>query len=292
MNEPRSRRLQCNGIDLRLHEWTPAGAPVAVAILLHGLQDDGRSFDLVAPALTAAGLSVIAPDLRGFGDSARVPAGAYYHFADYVFDLADLVDQVSPRAPVFLVGHSMGGTVASLFAGAFPERVALLALLEGVGPPTMPDAISPDRFRMWITDVRDTRARQERTMSLDEATRRLAKNHPRVDDHVVRERAERLTRPAPTDPDRRVWSFDPLHRTTSPFGFCAERWKAHAVRITAPTLIVGGGTEGFHPEDEAARVSAIPCAKIVDLPGAGHMMHWTKPRELAALLIEFLNDNA
>ena len=292
MSEPTTQRVPCNGVELRVHEWAPAGAPLAVAILLHGFQDQGRSFDAVAPALAEAGLRVVAPDLRGFGDSARAPAGAYYHFPDYVFDLAELADRVSPGAPIFLVGHSMGGTIASLFAGAFPERVALLALLEGLGPPSMPDEVSPDRFRSWVTGVRDARARGERTMSLDEAVRRLGANHPRVDPDVVRLRAEQLTRPAPGDLERRVWSFDPLHRTTSPFGFSAERWKAHARRITAPTLVVGGGPEGFHPDDEAERVAAIAGAKVVELPGAGHMMHWTRPRELAALLVGHLRDNA
>ena len=261
-------------------------------VMLHGFQDGGRSFDLVAPSLANEGLHVFAPDLRGFGGSEWIPRGGYYHFADYVFDVADLIDAVSPGAPVVLVGHSMGGTVASMYAGTFPDRVALLALLEGVGPPAMPDSISPDRFKSWIEGVRATRARGDKTMSLDEAVRRLSQNHPQVPPEVLRLRAEQLTKEASDGSGRRVWGFDPLHRTTSPVAFAVERWKAHAARITAPTLIVGGGKTGFHPTDEAERIATIALHTHVEIEDAGHMMHWTRPERLAEILRDFVAQNA
>jgi len=289
VHAPAHRRLVCNGLELHVHEW-PAADARAACVLLHGFQDGGRSFDLVAPSLSRAGLHVFAPDLRGFGASARVPLGGYYHFPDYVFDVADLIDAVSPDAPIVLVGHSMGGTVASMYAGVFPERVALLALLEGVGPPAMPDAISPDRFKSWVEGVRAMRARADKTMSLDEAVRRLSTNHPHVPQHVIRLRAEQLTREV--EGGRRVWTFDPMHRTTSPAFFSVDRWKAHAARITAPTLIVGGGPLGFHPHDEAERVATIVHAKTTEIADAGHMMHWTRPEALAKILLDFVGKNS
>ena len=284
-------RVPANGLELHVNVWEarPGVAPRGVAVLLHGFQDVGASYDLVAPALADEGFRVCAPDLRGFGQSGRIAGGAYYHFPDYVFDVADLVDAISPDAPIFLVGHSMGGTIASMYAGTYPERVALLALLEGVGPPSMPDSVSPDRVRHWIDGVRKTRARPEKAMTFAEVLRRLSVGHPAVPEAVLQLRARQLAKQLGDD-DRWAWTFDPLHRTTSPISFGVSRWKAHAERITAPTLVVGGGSTGFHPEDEADRVATIANARRVDLEGAGHMMHWTQPEALAAALVAFVRD--
>jgi pimeloyl-ACP methyl ester carboxylesterase len=287
---PSSRRVRANGLELHVLEWAPPSdvaprARVPVCVLLHGYMDVAASFDEIAPSLARAGFRVIAPDQRGFGESGRVPEGGYYHFPDYVFDVADLVDAESPDAPVFLVGHSMGGNVAALYAGTLPERVAMLALLEGVGPPDFPDEVAPDRTRAWIEGVRKARERDEKPISLEVATRRLASNHPYVDRALLARRAEQLTRPV--GEDLRAWRFDPRHRTTSPYAFSVARWRAHAARISAPTLVVGGGSTGYHPPDEADRIATLARARIVELPGAGHMMHWTQPAALVRELLGF-----
>ena len=102
-------------------------------LLLHGFLDHGRSFGRVARAL-AQRYRVVAPDHRGHGLSGHVGAGGYYHFPDYVRDLHALYEPLEiERAAI--CGHSMGASIAVYFAGAFPERVAALALLDGVGPP-------------------------------------------------------------------------------------------------------------------------------------------------------------
>lgn len=299
--EPRSLRVVANALSLHVLAWEPpASAPprprAPVCVLLHGYMDAATSFDEIAPPLARAGFRVFAPDQRGFGHSARVPDGGYYHFPDYVFDAADLLDALSPGAPVFLIGHSMGGNVAALLAGALPERVAMLALLEGVGPPDFPDDLAPLRSRAWIEGVRKVRAKAERPFTLDDAARRLASNHPYVDRALLLRRAEQLSRPidaseleAGDDPAAglRRWRFDPRHRTTSPYAFSVARWRAHAAKIEAPTLIVGGGSTGYHPPDEADRIAVIARARVVELPDAGHMMHWTRPAALVRELLSF-----
>lgn len=260
-------------------------------MLVHGYMDAAGTWDRVAPALVAEGATVIAPDMRGFGDAPRAPCGSYYHFADYVFDLADVVDALSPERPVSLVGHSMGGTITTLFSGAFPERVARLAVLEGLGPPDNPFAAAPDRMRHWVEQVRRVRARSQDargtpTFTREEARRRLGLNHPHVAPEVLDHRLPHLVR---DEGEGRVsFRHDPLHRTTSPMPFFARSFVEFAKRVTCPVLFVSGGPTGFHPPDEEERLAAFAELERAEIEDAGHMMHWTRPDEVARVLGAFL----
>jgi pimeloyl-ACP methyl ester carboxylesterase len=289
---PVSRRIVANGLSHHVLEWSgalPGGAPLEgsapVVLLLHGFMDAAGTWDLVAPLLAATPMRVLAPDLRGFGDGARFPPGAYYHFPDYVFDVAELVDALAPGSAPIVVGHSMGGTVATLYAGAFPDRVSRVVLAEGVGPPDNRHEDVPDRMRAWIDQVRAVRARGERAVpSREEALRRLAANHPRVSPELLRTRLDALARDLP---DGGVaWKADPLHTTRSPMPFFAESFKAFARRVTCPVLFVSGGPAGWHPADEEDRLAAFPHVERAELD-AGHMMHWTRPDDFARLVRAF-----
>ncbi len=285
---PDSHKVFANGLDQHVLEWPSRGPTVGpTVLLLHGYMDAAATWEPVAPALTAEGFRVLAPDLRGYGDGARVPAGGYYHFPDYVFDVADLVDQLVPAgSPLHVVGHSMGGTIANMYAGTFPERVTRLVLLEGAGPPDNPHEVGPDRMRTWVEEVRGVRARPPRRMaSRDEALRRLVGNHPRVEEGVLRQRLDALARELPDG--GLTWKADPLHGTRSPWPFFAAGWTAFARRITCPVLFVSGGPLGWHPQDEDARVSAFATLQRAEIPEAGHMMHWTQPAKLTRLLLQF-----
>ena len=290
--EPTSRLVvHANGLDHNVLEWLPAAARpeksavLSTVVLVHGFMDAGGTWDLVAPALAAAGLRVLAPDMRGFGEGARAPAGSYYHFVDYVFDLADIVETLSSGEPVGLVGHSMGGTIATLLAGTFPERLARLAIIEGIGPPDHPWEMGPLRMRGWIEQVRTARARRgpKPTLSRDEALRRLSGNHPNVPREILEHRLPHLA----TDlgDGRLAWQFDPLHRTTAPMPFFAKLFVEFARRVTCPVLFVSGGPRGYHPPDEDERLAAFAQCERVELGDAGHMVHWTQPEALSKLLL-------
>jgi pimeloyl-ACP methyl ester carboxylesterase len=172
-----------------------------------------------------------------------------------------------------------------MFAGLYPERVTKLALLEGVGPPAFGEDMVIDRELAWIDGVRKMRARAEKPMTHDELIRRLSIGHPGVRPEILERRAQQLSRKV--EGDRYVWAFDPLHRTRSPIPFSLERWRAHAQRITAEVLCVGGGNTGFHPEDEPQRIATFPRARAIEIDDAGHMMHWTRPEEVARVLCDF-----
>ncbi len=269
---------------------TDSRAPRATVLLLHGWADAAGSWQWVAPRLAQAGFEVVAPDLRGFGESEWISAQSYYHFPDYVADVAALVGSLQPKRLV-VVGHSMGGTVASLYAGAQPERVHQLALLEGVGPPSSEPADAVERMRAWLHDLdRSVRRSTERTFATaEEVLKRLQTQHPSVSHTTLAACVDVLA--CKGEDQRWRWRFDPLHRTTSPFPFLAESYRSFARKIRCPTLFLSGGADGYHPVDEAERLAAFANVQSVSIEGAGHMMHWTAPEAVAKALIHFLSSS-
>ena len=129
---PTRREVVANGLRHNLLEWDGKGH--TTLLCLHGFLDLSWGFAPIAPALAAAGYHVVAPDLRGHGDTEWVGAGGYYHFMDYLHDVADLVDAVA-REELVLLGHSMGGSIAALFAGVFPGRTRRIVVMEGMRLP-------------------------------------------------------------------------------------------------------------------------------------------------------------
>src|ERR1043165_1345573 len=137
-----SRKLLLStGLTYHVLEWGTETAGDLTFVLLHGFADIGAMWSEVADRIAPHG-HVMAPDLRGHGDSDWVGPGGYYYFMDYVADLDDVIAQLARRR-VVVVGHSMGGSVSSYWAGTRPDRLIGLALLEGLGPGDMSEHDGP-----------------------------------------------------------------------------------------------------------------------------------------------------
>jgi acylglycerol lipase len=105
-----------DGISLPLYRWRPSGPTRATVALLHGLAEHAGRYAAVAGRLNAAGIELVAIDLRGHG---HAPGKRAYvkRFDDYLLDAQALLDDAAQScAPLFLMGHSMGGAVAALYA--------------------------------------------------------------------------------------------------------------------------------------------------------------------------------
>lgn len=284
-----SRQVEL-GTGLRYHvlEWGADRPDLDhTVLLLHGFLDLAWGWAGTVRAGLAGRFHVIAPDLRGHGDTGWIGLGGYYHFVDYQADV-DAIVRSFARDRLSLVGHSMGGSVASYYAGAYSRNVHRLALLEGLGPPES-DAALPDRVRSWLKSWRQVQERSPRSYAdLAEAAARLRAHDPLLGEELAVELARHGTR-AGAD-GRLSFKHDPLHLTMGPAPFrvshAAEFWS----RVTCPVLFVEGEKSVFRasiPEVER-RLAHFASVERALLPGAGHMMQRHQPDALAELLVGFL----
>ncbi len=269
----RSSSVDIRGTTYNVHEWGDPESPMF--LYLHGWGDTGSTFQFVVDALQRD-WHVVAPDWRGFGDS-RGAASSYY-FPDYLADLDKLLMHYSPERPAALVGHSMGGNIAGLFAGVMPERVSAFVNIEGFGMPDSDPARAPARYRTWIERGRESPAYSEYA-DFDALANRIHKRNPRMsrdqalfvarcwarrhDDGVVRLRA------------------DPLHKLPNPVLYRRAEAEACWQRITAAVLAVFGS-------DSPWRELEFPVGSALEIDLSGHMLHFEAPRELAHAIETFL----
>jgi len=229
----------------------------------------------------------MAPDCRGHGDSDWVGAGGYYHFPDYLFDL-DCVIQALGVKQVHLIGHSMGGTIAFLYSGSFPERIDNLVLIEGVGPVGMDFSDAPLRMKIWITEVRERGRRHFREYTnIAAGAGQLQQTNPRL----TPEQALDLARAGmkQNDKGKWIWKFDPLHRTAAPQPFYTAQAVEFFRRIQCPVLIVDGSeSRQTRRTDKQERYDAIANQRRIAIDHAGHMVHQDNPVKLAEAVLAFL----
>jgi pimeloyl-ACP methyl ester carboxylesterase len=286
MKSNRSEFLDIRGLRYHVRTWGEAPAPKL--FLLHGWMDMSASFQFVVDAL-ARDWQVIAPDWRGFGLSAWTRQG--YWFPDYIADLDALLAHFSPEAPANLVGHSMGGNVANLYAGIRPERVGQLVLAEGFGlPPTRPEK-APERYAEWLAENREPPVLKP-YRSFEDVARRLKDNNPRLSESRAAFLAPHWAEQA-ADGSIRLRA-DPCHKMVNPVLYRVEEAMACWQRITAPTLWLWGDGQWmmkWMKGDKALLDSYRACYGRLEertIADAGHMMHHDQPERFADAVEGFL----
>lgn len=286
MKPSTSRFLDIRGLRYHLREWGAPGAPAV--FLLHGWMDASASFQFVVDELQGE-WHVLAPDWRGFGES-EWNRDAYW-FPDYVGDLDALLETLSPTDPARLVGHSLGGNVACLYAGVRPERVRCVATLEGFGIGRTRAEQAPGRYAQWLEELRaapDFR----RYPDFESLAKRLHGQNPRL----TPERAAFIARHWARDDGSGAVELraDPAHRLVNPVLYRIEETLACWRAIRAPVFWVEGAETDINswikdgPEGWAERKAAIANLRQAAIPGAGHMLHHDQPAALARILEPFL----
>jgi pimeloyl-ACP methyl ester carboxylesterase len=275
---------------LRLHyvDWGNGGKPPL--ILLHGGQDHCRNWDWVAQRLRHE-WHIIAPDLRGHGDSQWSATGSYT-MAGYVYDLAQLVDQ-QRLAPVTIVAHSLGGNIALRYAGVYPEKVKALVSIEGLGP--SPKALAErarqtidERMRKWIDLQQNLAGRlPRRYASIEDAFRRMQA----ANKHLSPEQARHLTQHGVNQNEDGTfsWKFDNYVRVWPPYDMQVEEVQQLWSRITCPTLLVYGKESWASNPQEDGRARHFQNARVVSFEGAAHWVHHDQLDAFIETVTEFLS---
>ncbi len=229
MRKSESLFLDIRGLRYHVRRWPSTGAPKMV--LLHGWMDVSASFQFVVDALRRE-WDIYAPDWRGYGLTGRGKSDCYW-FPDYIADLDFLLEQIQA---VNLVGHSLGGNVASMYAGIRPRRVARLVNLEGFGLAATRPGQAPDRYARWLDELREPpRLRPYR--NFQELAERLRQGNKRL----TPERAEFLARHWGRETEQGgevVLRGDPAHKIVNPVLYRYEEVHACWQKVEAPVLWV------------------------------------------------------
>jgi pimeloyl-ACP methyl ester carboxylesterase len=282
--EPTLTTLNVRGLRFQLYRWE--GDSESPCLFAHGWGDTGETFQFVVDRLPLRH-TIVAFDARGFGRTEWPQDG--YWFPDYLADLDAIATALSPTAPLDLLGHSMGGNVAMIYAGVRPQRVRRLINLEGFGlPSTTPDQ-APSRYGEWLDEVRDgTSYASYETFEQLEAV--LARRNPRTPaEHlafIARSWAQRT-------PEGRIeLRSDPRHKRVNPVLYQRDQAEACWRAITAPVMFVTG-RQSTHAQrlldsEAATRFPQLfGSLSLRTIPDAGHMMHHETPAAVAELIEDF-----
>lgn len=297
----RSSFITVRGLAHHVREWGVPRAGSPTLVLVHGWMDVAASYQFVVDAFTdafAQGRHIIAPDWRGFGlTPAPVPCD-HYQFADYLADLDRLLDHVDGGQPIDLVGHSMGGNVAMMYAGVRPQRVRRLVNLEGFGMPATQPRHAPKRYAQWMDELRQLE-RGDMALkdydSLDGVAQRLMKTNRRLGQDKAAWLAQHWSR----QNAQGRWEIlgDAAHKIISAQLFRVDEALALYAAITAPTLAVEASDDSlgqwwkgkYTLAEYHERLQQVPHCTTAVVPDAGHMLHHDQPELVARLIEEFLS---
>jgi pimeloyl-ACP methyl ester carboxylesterase len=268
---------------IALTHWGPPDpSPI---FLLHGWMDCAAAWQLLVDRLPE-GWPLLAIDWPGYGQSER--HAEHYWFPEHLAELDRLLEEYSPEQPARLIGHSMGGTIASMYAGARPERVAWLVNMEGIGMPELPPGELPALIAGWLGALR-TPPLARRYPDPEELVAALRRANPCLPLSHARFLADAWTRPV--DGGYEILA-DPRHQMRTPMRYTRAELEACWAQVRAPHLLLYG-TESGHSRrvldtDRPTELQKImPALVIKPITAAGHLMPYEQPEQVARAIVQF-----
>lgn len=279
-----TQQVDIRGLNHTIHTW---GKPTNPSLfLLHGWMDNGQTFQFLADSL-ADNWYLISPDLRGFGTTAQTPYG--YWFPDYLADFEALLNIYAPKQTARIVGHSMGGNIACLYAGIRPNRISHLVSLESVGLPNAEPSLAPERYADWLNQWQTVARFSEHT--IDQLTSRVLSLGPHMSHSQARFIAETWSTPAIED--KRTLLSDPRHKYLNPTLYRREEARSCWRQIEAKAMLITGSESNISCSPELQNCQrdfkeCIPPLIEKRIPDADHMVHWDQPKRVADSIESFL----
>jgi pimeloyl-ACP methyl ester carboxylesterase len=286
--QPRIDMVPMRSGRIAVTQWGPGKrAPI---ILLHGMLDCAASFQFVADCLPGD-WDLLAVDWRGYGHSDDRPD--LYWLSDNFADLEVLLDRFCSNEPARVIGHSLGGTVATAYAGVRPERFAWLINIEGFGAPARPPLPAPARIARWLDELRRL-AKPKRYASLEELAVRVARRHPRLSAARARYLAWAWSREVEGGYEI---AADPKHRLMQPVRLARQDLDECWSRVRCPILmLLGSDSESLAQVGGEAELqrwcTLIPQLEIGYIAGASHMVPHEQPQRLADEIMRFVRQRA
>ena len=260
--------------------WRRDDGPRVLA--LHGWLDNANSFWPLAPLLEK--LDLVALDLPGHGHSDHRHNTARYHFVDYLFNIDAALDALG-WDDCHILGHSLGASIAAIYAAGAPERLRSIVLLDAIGPLTAALDTTTDRLRRSLRKNRSGSSGQRRFSSIDE----MAEARRSVSD--LSESASRLIceRAARRDGGHYVWRSDPALNWISALLIAEDQVLELLSHIECPVLAiqVTTGSSWVSQEKTVVRKAALANARYLRVDGTHHL-HMEQPEMIAADVQSFI----
>ncbi len=297
--ESTSTLVSLRGCRYHVRHWGNPSGTATPLVLAHGWMDVAASYQFMVDALSDAFVQqrpIIAFDWRGYGLTESPPTDSYW-LPDYLGDLDALLDQLYPGQTIDLVGHSMGGNVVMMYAGARPERIRRLVNLEGFGmTPTRP-AQAPGRMAQWLDELKAQREGKNDLKPYADAAgvaARLMKTNRRLPQDKADWLAQHWAKPG-ADGQWRILG-DGAHKVVNPYLYRVEEALEMYKRISAPVLAVEASDDSlgqwwkgaYTLADYHERLKSVPQVRVQVIQDAGHMLHHDQPQALAEMLEAFL----
>ena len=282
MSEAREIEIELPHLRLAARVWGDPALPKLLAV--HGWLDNAASFDALAPRLCGH-FHIVALDLPGHGRSAHRPPGLWYHYVDYLGDVLAAADALGWQR-FGLLGHSLGGAIASMVAGVEPARIERLLLIEALGPMSLP----AEQILAHLQRSLGERG-QTGTLRVFASVEEAAKARMRGNGLTLsREAAMALIERGTTAVAGGVsWSSDQRLTLTSPTRYTEEQIQAVLAGIAAPTLLIlAEPSPPFLTESMIARRAArVPGIRIVRIQGSHHL-HLEDAPPVARAIFDFV----
>ena len=270
VSEPRQQFIESQR--MRLSYWTWGDPSHPPLLLQHGGRDHSRSWDRIAEAFEDD-YYVVAPDLRGHGDS-QWSIGSEYTTSQNVVDMLALIDHIG--VPVRVIAHSFGGQVTVGAAGAFPEKFLSVVAIEGrIYGSDEPHPNTPDRMRDYVAARRSLETRVPRVYGdIEAATRRVREQNPRLSPEM----AAHIGRLGVREVEGGyAWKFDNWSRPgVRREEMTLDEAKVFCREIACPVLYIVGSESGGK-RNMQSNADYFPNGAGLLVEGAGHWVHHDEP---------------